>query len=136
MFPLRWINVFGYIILYSYWHIPAYKVRFALTSSPVFSRTDIATDSERFYNSIVEFLEDPDENTEVQELLVWWNRWAHPNNIIFPELTRFHDAVTSQVFPGQTSAKRPISKDSVLAKLKEKRAALKLRLSNQALHDE
>lgn len=33
----------------------------------------------------------------------------------------------SQVFPGQTSAKRPISKDSVLAKLKEKRAALKLR---------
>lgn len=38
----------------------------------------------------------------------------------------------SQVFPGQTSAKRPISKDSVLAKLKERRAALKLRLLNHA----
>lgn len=36
----------------------------------------------------------------------------------------------SQIFPGQISAKRPISKDSVLAKLKEKRAALKLRSSN------
>lgn len=32
----------------------------------------------------------------------------------------------SQVFPGQISAKRPISKDSALAKLKEKRAALNL----------
>lgn len=51
-----------------------YQVRFALTSSPIFSRTDLATDSERFYNSVVDFLEDPEENTEVQELLVWWNR--------------------------------------------------------------
>lgn len=51
-----------------------HQVKFSLTSSPIFSRTDLATDSERFYNSIVEFLEDPEENTEVQELLVWWNR--------------------------------------------------------------
>lgn len=51
-----------------------HQARFSLTSSPIFSRTDLTTDSERFYNSVVEFLEDPDENVEVQELLVWWNR--------------------------------------------------------------
>lgn len=54
-----------------------FQVRFALTSSPIFSRTDLVTDSERFYNSVVEFLEDPEENIEVLELLVWWNRYAH-----------------------------------------------------------
>lgn len=53
---------------------PMFQVRFALTSSAIFSRTDLTTDSERFYNSIIEFLEDPEENMEVQELLMWWNR--------------------------------------------------------------
>ncbi len=50
------------------------KARFALSSSSVFSRTDTATDSERFYNSILEILEDPDEAVEVNALLTWWNR--------------------------------------------------------------
>ena len=53
------------------------QVRFALSSSPVFSRTDLATDSERFYNSILDLFEDPDEQEEVNELMAWWNRyWA------------------------------------------------------------
>jgi hypothetical protein len=51
-----------------------YQVRFALSSSPVFSRTDIVTDSERFYNSILELLDDPLEKQEVEALLTWWNR--------------------------------------------------------------
>ena len=51
-----------------------YQVRFALSSSPVFSRTDIVTDSERFYNSILELLDDPMEKQEVEALLTWWNR--------------------------------------------------------------
>lgn len=50
------------------------QVRFALSSSPVFSRTDLATDSERFYNSILDLFDDPDEQEEVNELIVWWNR--------------------------------------------------------------
>lgn len=50
------------------------QVRFALTSSPVFSRTDTVTDSERFYNSILDVFEDPDEKQEVDALVVWWNR--------------------------------------------------------------
>jgi hypothetical protein len=50
------------------------KVRFALTSSPVFSRSDTATDSERFYNSVLDLFEDSKELGEVNDLLVWWNR--------------------------------------------------------------
>jgi hypothetical protein len=35
----------------------------------VFSRTDLTTDSERFYNSIIKLLQDPDEKDEVEQLL-------------------------------------------------------------------
>ena len=50
------------------------QARFALTSASVFSRTDHVTDSERFYNSSLELLEDPDEKDEVKQLMTWWNR--------------------------------------------------------------
>ncbi|TFK18064.1 hypothetical protein FA15DRAFT_660999, partial [Coprinopsis marcescibilis] len=40
------------------------SVCFVLSSSPVFSRTDLVTDSEYFYNSVVELLEDPEEQAE------------------------------------------------------------------------
>jgi hypothetical protein len=32
------------------------------------------TDSERFYNSILDIFEDPEEKQEVDDLAVWWNR--------------------------------------------------------------
>ena len=35
---------------------------------------DTVTDSERFYNSILDLLEDPEETKEVDDLLTWWNR--------------------------------------------------------------
>ena len=50
------------------------KARFALSSSSVFSRTDTITDSERFYSSILDLLEDPEEADEVDRLLTWWNQ--------------------------------------------------------------
>lgn len=50
------------------------KVRFALSSSSVFSRTDTTTDSETFYHSLLDLLEDPEESQEIDELLTWWNR--------------------------------------------------------------
>ena len=50
------------------------QARFALTATQTFSRTDLATDSERFYTSILELLEDPDEKDEVEQLMGWWNR--------------------------------------------------------------
>ncbi|KAH6871597.1 hypothetical protein BKA70DRAFT_1379438 [Coprinopsis sp. MPI-PUGE-AT-0042] len=52
----------------------ATQVRFALSSTAVFSRTDKITDSETFYNSLITFLEDPEEREEVYRLLKWWNR--------------------------------------------------------------
>ncbi|RDB25923.1 hypothetical protein Hypma_006362 [Hypsizygus marmoreus] len=79
-------------------------VRFALTSSAVFCRTDVTTDSQRFYDSVIEFLEDPMEQEEVSDLLTFWNR---------------------VIFPGHASAKRQVTRDSALARLKEKRAALR-----------
>lgn len=88
----------------------ATQARFSLTSSPVFTRTDTVTDSERFYNSILDLLEDPEETKEVDDLLAWWNR---------------------QVFPNYTAVSRPVSKDSALAKIKAKRAAQKQGLTEQ-----
>ncbi|PSR74290.1 hypothetical protein PHLCEN_2v9959, partial [Hermanssonia centrifuga] len=52
----------------------ATQVRFALTSAATFSRSDYITDSESFYTSIVELLEDPEELEHVNSLLTWWNR--------------------------------------------------------------
>ena len=51
------------------------QARFSLSSSSVFSRTDTLTDSERFYNSILELFDDAEEKEEVDDLLVWWNRY-------------------------------------------------------------
>ncbi|KIJ64395.1 hypothetical protein HYDPIDRAFT_28335 [Hydnomerulius pinastri MD-312] len=78
----------------------ATQARFSLTSAQVFSRTDLVTDSERFYTTILELLEDPDEKDEVDQLLVWWNR---------------------QVFPLFADLERMPSKDSALARIKQKR---------------
>ncbi|KAF8834707.1 hypothetical protein BDN67DRAFT_914415 [Paxillus ammoniavirescens] len=55
----------------------ATQTRFALSSAQVFSHTDLVTDSERFYGSIVELLDDPEEKDEVNQLLTWWNRYIN-----------------------------------------------------------
>lgn len=34
------------------------------------------TDSERFYNSMLDLFEDVEEREEVNDLLTWWNRYA------------------------------------------------------------
>jgi hypothetical protein len=50
------------------------QVRFALCSTSTFSRTDSVTDSENFYNSLLDLLYDIEEKEEVQDLLQWWDR--------------------------------------------------------------
>ncbi|TFK17506.1 hypothetical protein FA15DRAFT_683513 [Coprinopsis marcescibilis] len=52
----------------------ATQVRFALSSLPVFSRNDTVTDSENFYNSLLDLMEDPEEAADVLSLKTWWNR--------------------------------------------------------------
>ncbi|KAJ3501625.1 hypothetical protein NMY22_g18862 [Coprinellus aureogranulatus] len=87
----------------------ATQVRFALLSSNIFSRTDKVTDSEGFYNLIIDLLEDPDEKEEVAALLKWWNQ---------------------QVFPALISHARPVQEGSVFAKVKERRRLIKEGLWN------
>jgi hypothetical protein len=49
------------------------QARFALSSSSVFCRSDTSTDSERFYDTVLEFLDHLDEKDDVNDLLLWWN---------------------------------------------------------------
>jgi hypothetical protein len=67
-------QVSSYCIFLSFLLTVVLQVRFALSSSPVFSRTDTVTDSERFYTSVLDLFDDIDEKEEVNELLIWWNR--------------------------------------------------------------
>ncbi|KAH6916506.1 hypothetical protein BKA70DRAFT_1368536 [Coprinopsis sp. MPI-PUGE-AT-0042] len=81
----------------------ATQVRFALSSSPVFSRTDLVTDSERFYTSVIDGFTDKAEEEHVKELLIWWN---------------------SQIFPAENRPQnRTLKKGSVLALMKAQREA-------------
>ncbi|KAG1793400.1 hypothetical protein EV424DRAFT_1335986, partial [Suillus variegatus] len=75
----------------------------SLSSSSVFSRTDTVTDSENFYHSILDLLEDPDESEEVCDLMM------------------------CRVFPNSSSSQRSVSKNSALSKIRERRAALRER---------
>ncbi|TEB22596.1 hypothetical protein FA13DRAFT_1798685 [Coprinellus micaceus] len=83
----------------------ATQVRFALSDSPSFCRTDLITDSEYFYNLVVDLLEDENERTEVGDLLQWWN-----------QTTDFR-----QIFPAQINHSRSVHGDSVIAKIRERR---------------
>ncbi|KAJ3538827.1 hypothetical protein NMY22_g5004 [Coprinellus aureogranulatus] len=80
----------------------ATQVRFALSSAGVFSRTDRETDSETFYTSVLELLEDPLEQDEVKPLLTWWNQ---------------------RIFPSFSTARRLAPSASVLARIKANRLA-------------
>ncbi|KAJ3510145.1 hypothetical protein NMY22_g16058 [Coprinellus aureogranulatus] len=80
----------------------ATQIRFALSSAGVFSRTDRETDSETFYTSVLELLEDPEEQDEVKPLLSWWNQ---------------------RIFPSFSTARRLAPSASALAKIKERRRA-------------
>ncbi|EGO04518.1 hypothetical protein SERLA73DRAFT_44218, partial [Serpula lacrymans var. lacrymans S7.3] len=82
----------------------ATQVCFALTLAQVFSPTYLTTDSEHFYNSILTLLDDPEECVEVKSLMNWWN---------------------CQVFPIHCAPKTLPSKHSALAKICERRAALR-----------
>ncbi|KAJ3539621.1 hypothetical protein NMY22_g4650 [Coprinellus aureogranulatus] len=76
------------------------QVRFALTSASVFSRTDRETDSETFYTSVLELLEDPEEQDQVRPLLLWWNQ---------------------RIFPSFSTTRRLAPANSVLSRIKHKR---------------
>jgi hypothetical protein len=80
------------------------------------------TDSETFYSSILELLEDPDERSEVTELLMWWNRCPLS---VFHAFQLTDDFPLSQIFPNHATPSRAVSKNSALARIKARRAAQK-----------
>ncbi|KAJ3505635.1 hypothetical protein NMY22_g17512 [Coprinellus aureogranulatus] len=83
----------------------ATQVKFALSSTPTFSRNDTVTDSEYFYFLIVDLLEDPEEHKEVDALLAWWNQQIFPVHI-------------------NHSGTRSLHQDSVIVQIKERRRHL------------
>ncbi|KAH6886036.1 hypothetical protein BKA70DRAFT_1123469 [Coprinopsis sp. MPI-PUGE-AT-0042] len=78
----------------------ATQVRFALSSSPTFSRTDLVTDSERFYASVIDTFTHEGERENVQDLLAWWDM---------------------QIFPVYNEQNKNPKKGSVLALMKAQR---------------
>ncbi|EGO28346.1 hypothetical protein SERLADRAFT_413311 [Serpula lacrymans var. lacrymans S7.9] len=71
------------------------------------------TNSERFYNSILVLLEYPKEKEEVDQLLAWWNR---------------------QIFPVYATPECLASKDSALARIRERWEALKRSQNGEGSH--
>lgn len=102
------------------------KVRFALCSSSTFSRTDSATDSETFYNSILDLLRDVQEKEEVQDLLNWWNRWAASILWFIYSCAVLTVFAHRKIFPHTfTDTKVPIE-GSALCRIRERRNARNL----------
>ncbi|KAG2052982.1 hypothetical protein BDR06DRAFT_982939 [Suillus hirtellus] len=66
-------------------------VQFSLSSSSVFSRTDTVTDSENFYHTILDLLDDPDEIQEVTDLMTWWTHWVFPNSSCLHTLSKIQE---------------------------------------------
>jgi hypothetical protein len=87
--------------------------------SPVFSRTDTTTNSKWFYITVLDLLEDIEEQEEVNKLLMWWNRYEMTSTLF---LLLTNTGFSSQIFPSYSSARQVICKNSVLARIKEKRA--------------
>jgi hypothetical protein len=86
----------------------------------------MVTDSENFYHSILDLLEDPDESEEVGDLMTWWTRFV----MYSVNLKLQANIMCSRIFPNSSSSQRSISKNSALAKIREKRAALRERAAS------
>jgi hypothetical protein len=87
----------------------ATQVRFVLSSSPVFFRGDF----EKFYNTILDLLDDVDEREEVNDLLTWWNCQIFPTHL------------SSSPTAGPT-----VRKNSTLAMIKETLVELRANTAN------
>jgi hypothetical protein len=62
------------------------QVRFALLSTSTFSRSDTVTDSEAFYLSLFDLLDDVRERRDVRLLVEWWNRSVSMHLVYYPAL--------------------------------------------------
>jgi len=76
------------------------------------------TDSETFYSSILDLFDDLEEQEEVKDLLLWWNRYE--SSVTCADLP--HLRCVSQIFPNHIAPRRELAKTSALARIKAKRA--------------
>jgi len=116
--PLRYNNLHNKVVP----RIDSCQARFALTSAQVFSCTDLVTNLERFYTSILDLLDDPDEKDEVDQLLMWWNRYVLIMNVVPVLMTVFR-----QIFPLYADLEQASSKNSALARIRQKCKEIKER---------
>ncbi|RDB18284.1 hypothetical protein Hypma_000648 [Hypsizygus marmoreus] len=86
----------------------ATQVRFALSCASQFSRTDTVTDSETFYLTLLDVLEDIDERDNVGELIKWWNRrifpHSSPESIVAPVVGSALDRIKQKRAEAQAAA--------------------------------
>ena len=61
----------------------------------MFSKTDRVTDSERFYASLFDTLDDPMEKKKAEALLGWWNQYVVRSLSLFLS----HPLTHRKVFP-------------------------------------
>lgn len=92
-------------------------MRFALGTRGTFSSKDTIADSQTFYNVILAFLNHPDELENVNELIVWWNKYVMPSGSRPYQANRR----IRQVFPHYVAVYRAPTANSALAKLIEAR---------------
>ncbi|KIM57566.1 hypothetical protein SCLCIDRAFT_28782 [Scleroderma citrinum Foug A] len=81
------------------WNVKCHKGIHCICCHP-----DLVTNSEWFYNSIIEILEDPNEKDEVEHLMTWWNR---------------------QIFLLYADSEHMPSKNSALAQIRQKHREIK-----------
>ncbi|KAJ3504855.1 hypothetical protein NMY22_g17779 [Coprinellus aureogranulatus] len=104
------------------------QVRFALNDASSFCRSAHAgTDSEYFYNLIIDLLEDEKEAVEVADLLKWWNQYLNSPPAYQHMLTH-----PRQIFPTQVNHTRTVNGESVIAKIKERRQLIDAGLWNMS----
>ena len=82
------------------------------------------TDSERFYNTVLDLFDLTDEREEINDLLTWWNRYVtmlDTSRAVTQPPYSYH----RQIFPSYSAAQPSIDKDSPLARIKARRSALR-----------
>ena len=75
------VNTFSFVVSSLSSHadtgsLTFHQVRYSLSSATSFTVADKAQGFEAFYTTLYDLLLHPDEQTDVKELLNWWNMWV------------------------------------------------------------
>ena len=74
--------------------------------------------NEEFYQSLLDFVDDPQEEDEVKELLDWWNKYA----FLASNDAHTNDRYDSLIFPSQAFVgRKQVPSTSALAALRARR---------------